>query len=379
MSLHANKETRKTYHNSVTTTLLQANQLKIEIFIAFQLSLGLKRFTQTFLPIMQILTVGTSEHEFAFVCTMITVNSLGLIFNFLILCMFIRFKKQILTNNKNLLLLSMTVADLCVATAGISGGLIFLFMTRGSTTVTGYKIGGLLPLFGSFFMSILSLGFITTERLVSVKLPWRHRVIVTRKRTKVAIGICWLIVVIMMIVQGLLFLFVSAWTELQVRCSLLGIFFVVGSIILSVSNVVLYRTVQKRAGNHRHNIIHPQPIGGESQDFGSKERQNFETLKMRDEATRARVCIWMTVVFIICWLPVTIYYLLWLALTANPAGRIGLTVCFALVGLNSVLNPVIYLLQRKDFRFYFRKMVCNGWPVCMKSKPRGQPKMSYTA
>ena len=309
---------------------------------------------------MAILAAGNSEQEMAFVCTLIVVNSFGLIFNFLIIYMFIRFRQRILTSNKNLLLLSMSIADLCVGITGIGGGLIFFFMKKGLTTVTVYKIGGLLPLFGSFFMSILSLGIMTADRLVSIKFAVRHMSIMTRKRIKVAIGICWLIVIVLMSIQGLLFLFASAWTELQVRCLLMGIFFIVGSIILSISNTILYRTVKERT-KKRVTIIHVRPSeqsGGLSQASELKQKQHFEAAKQKDETRSARVCIWMTVLFIVCWLPVTIYYLVWLALTANPAGRIGLTVCFALAGLNSVLNPAIYLLQRKDFRFYFRKMIC---------------------
>ena len=307
---------------------------------------------------MQIFPVGQSEHELAFACAMILVNSFGLSFNFLIICMFVGFKQQILTNNKNLFFLSMSIADLFVGFAGVAGGIIFLFMTKASTTLTVYKIGGVLPFFGSFFMSILSLGLITTDRFIAIMLPLRHRLMMTRKRIKLAIGLCWLIVIILMTIQGLLFIFASARTEIQVRCLLLGIFFFVGSIVLSVSNTILYRTVRNRTAMHNLKVVGFHIFQHALQHSGSKKRQRFRSMKRKDETTRVRVCIWMTVLFIVCWLPVTIYYLIWLALTTNPAGRLGLTVCFALVGFNSVLNPVIYLLQRKDFRFYFRKMVC---------------------
>ena len=272
--------------------------------------------------------------------------------------MFIHFKQQILKNKKNLLLLSMSVADLCVGIAGIGGGIIFLFMMKGSTTMTVYKTGGILHLFGSFFMSILPLGIITAERLVAIKLLLYHRFTVTRNRIKVAVGMCWLFVTVVITIQGVLFVVVSAKTELQVRCLLLTIFFIAGTFILLVSNTVLYKTVQRRVVNRHVNMVHSQTRGGISQDSVSKERYSVGNSKQRDDTSRARICIWMTAVFIMCWLPVTIYYILWFALSINPAGRLGLIVCFALVGLNSVLNPVIYLLQRKDFRFYFRKIIC---------------------
>ena len=307
---------------------------------------------------MAILALGSSEQEFAFVCTLIAVNSFGSVFNGLIICMFVRFRKHILASNKNLLLLSMSVADLCVGVTGTGGGLIFFFMKKKLTTVTVYKLGGLLPIFGSFFMSILSLGLITTERLVAIQLPLRHRLMMTRERVKLAICVCWLIVISLMTINGILFLYASAWIELQVRCLMLGIFFVVGSIILSASNLVLYRIVQNRALKHCISAIGLHYFGHFSQVSRSKELQRFEATKRKDETSSARVCIWMTVLFIVCWLPVTIYYLVWLALTANPAGRIGLTVCFALAGLNSFLNPVIYLFHGKDFRSYFQKMIC---------------------
>ena len=306
---------------------------------------------------MEILAAGSSSQELAFACTLIIVNSFGFIFNLLIIYMFVCFKQKILTSDKNLLLLSMSIADFLVGISGIGGGITFLFMKKGSTTVIVYKIGGILPLFGSLFMSILCLGIMTTDRLVSVTHPIRHRLITTRKRIKIAICMCWLTVTALMAIQGILFFFVSAWMELQVRSLLLGIFFIGGSIVLSVSNTALYRSVQRLNAKNRVATSKVQPSGQPTQDPDSTETQSYEAVKRKDQTNSARVCIWMTVVFIVCWLPVTIYYIVWLALTANPTGRIGLTVCLALVGFNSVMNPVIYLLLRKDFRSYFWQMI----------------------
>ena len=169
--------------------------------------------------------------------------------------MFTRFKQ----NTENLFLLSMSIADFFVGMTGIAGGLTFLFMKKGSMSVTVYKIGGVPPLFASFFMSILSLGIMTVERLISVTHPIRHRLTTMRKRIKIAICLCWITVIALMAIQGILFFLVSARIGLQVRCLLLGIFFIVGSIILSVSNTVLYRFVQRLTTKNQGAVSLVQP------------------------------------------------------------------------------------------------------------------------
>ena len=271
--------------------------------------------------------------------------------------MFIRFEQQLLTISKNLLLFSMSFADFCVGVTGSTTGLIFLFAKKGSITETLYKIGGMIPLFGSFFVSVLSLAIMTADRLVSVKFPLRYRLMVTRKRIKLGIFMCWLITLVFMTIQILLFFCLSYETELKVRCLHVVIFFVVGSTVLSISNTTLYRTVQRRTAKSNVGVICAQLSGDLTLRFESIERKQFDKTKQKEETAKARICIWMTVLFIVCWLPIAIRYALRLFLSSDDLGRPWLTVCLAFVGLNSVLNPVIYLLLRKDFQYYFQKMM----------------------
>ena len=301
---------------------------------------------------MGILATGTSVEDIAFAVSLITVGSLVLVANVIVVAMFIRFRRRLLGKIKNILLFSMSVADLCVGCAGILGGIIFYFQSTGQASVTAYKIGGLLPLFGSFFMSMLSLGILTTDRLVSIKYAVRYTVVITKTRIIRLIIASWLTVSGIIAILGILFFTVSAWIELRVRALLLGILFIIGSIILSISNSYLYLAIRSRNKQRATKAV-STPVDKSAVDKKSQTSKNGTSSR-----NNSRVCIWMTTCFISCWFPVSIYYLIWINIGHAPLGRWMLAVCLSVASSNSLLNPIIYFLLRRDFRVYLRRLIC---------------------
>ena len=276
-------------------------------------------------------------------------NCLVVIFNFFLIWMFIRFRANLLTTTNNLLLFSMSVADFCVGVTGIVGATLFLLLVDGKTTGTVWKLCGILPFFGSFFVSVISLIIMTTDRLISVKLALRYTSIMTKDRAKLLIIATWLTVAIIICNQQMLFLFVSPWVELRTRCFLLGVLFFAGSTGLGASNAILYKTVRHQS----------EAIARKSTICYSRTAKLMRQMRLRIiDKRNSKICIWMTVIFIICWLPVSIYYcrLVFFPFHISNHGRTLLTVCVTLASASSLFNPCVYMINRKDFRVHLLQL-----------------------
>ena len=292
-----------------------------------------------------------------------TTNCLALMINTLILLMFWRFRRRLFLNTNNILLCSMSVADFCVGITGNLVGILFYLQKINLTTKTFYKLCGILPFFGSFFMSILSLGIMTADRLISVKTPLRYSTVMTERKIKLLILTAWITVILILLTQATLYLSVSPLLEIRVRAFLLVILFLTGGIILTVSNASLYVTLRKRSrkslpmGSFTSEIYPKRrsTISSEASRHGRKERRLY-----RESAGRNTICILMTLLFVVCWCPVSVYYFLWLLNGKAPLSRVFLAACLSLAACNSFLNPCIYLLKRKDFRYHMKQLVCRG-------------------
>ena len=276
----------------------------------------------------------------------LTVVSLGaLTINFLVIIMFVRFRHCLLSKNHNLILFSLAIADFAVGIGGILGGQLCYFLSEGKIKLVVYKLGSSIPYFGSFFISILSLAIMTGDRLISVKFPLRHLVIVTREKVIGLIAGAWLLVVLLIVNQGVIFFVFGdkGWTEIRSRALLLCIFFSIALVILSISNAYLFIKVRGMRSNRVVPSVHEgdQPLARNTRKAHAKS---------------CKVCIWLTILFIFCWFPVAIYYLIWLLTGKAPIGRSLLTFCLSLASANSLFNPVVYLLQKKCFRDCFRNI-----------------------
>ena len=380
---------------------------------------------------MSILASGSSQQELGYSISLITVNTLGMIVNFIVVVMFFYFRHRLLKKTKNLLLFSMLIADLLVGMTGIIGGVLFHLYATGRSTVTMYKICGLLPLFGSFFISMLSLGIMTADRLISVKLPVKYSIKMNKRRTTMLIFSAWATVTVIIVILGVLFFTVSPKTELATRGYLLGTLFVVSSIILAVSNAHLFRKLrsiaakrdqqngfqstamdslntvtdqaqfQQESGRKQSkpkrvknilkkyevpnmdkvngnetctNIVQSKDVTMSKNDDTKEECTNRPTEKyntnveMGQKCTEKRyvdkgnsmICIWMTLLFIVCWFPASVYYTVWAITESAPVSRSLLAFCLCLASSNSLVNPLIYFAKRKDFREYLLKLLSMG-------------------
>ena len=269
--------------------------------------------------------------------------------NFLVVLTFLRFRNELLTVNNNKFLFSMAVSDCLVGLFGIIGGVLSYLAAHGKFEMKIEILFGRLPLFGSFYMSILSLGFLTMDRFIAVVYALRYHWIMTTFRVRLLVFSTWVTVIATLLVQGGIFIGISWVIEVEVRAYQLATFFVLATFVLCVGNIKLHsiiRSKQQRvsaAETWCSSATH-EPVPAVSLNMHPKR----SIVRMSSES---KICIWMTTIFIICWCPITIDYICYvngiLPYTMYHISSIWLA------SLNSLLNPIIYLIKRKNFRTRF--------------------------
>ena len=266
--------------------------------------------------------------------------------------MFIRFRHRLLSKHHHLILFSLAIADFAVGVGGILVGQFYYLLSIGDAKLVVYKLGACIPYFGSFFMSISLLSIMTADRLISVRFPVRHLTTMTRRKIVGLIGGAWLLVTMLIVSQVVIFFVANdnGWTELKSRALLFSIFFTVAVLILSMSNAYLF--IQVRSTNNSSLALRSNKVGPTCHEGAEPLRRN----STKEEAKSSNICIWLTILFIVCWFPVAIYYQMWSSLGKAPADRGLLTFCLSLASANSLSNPIVYLLQNKYFLDCFRNV-----------------------
>ena len=177
--------------------------------------------------------------------TCIGLGALILILNGLVSLIFIRFRKKLiyrsgarggsLAVHHNRLLFSMTLSDLLVGVLTVLYG--YLLKTNQPKLI--YKLCSIIPLFGTMLVSILSVAFITLDRVVAVVRPLKYQHWISDKRLKKMIILSWILPLFISIVATIVYLTTDSKTELKVRACILSSIFLVGFVVLIVSNVML--------------------------------------------------------------------------------------------------------------------------------------------
>ena len=314
----------------------------------------------------------------AFHWSLITLNSLSFIINSAVIVTFLKFRRKLLyCRQNNKLLFSLSTADWCVSINGTVTG--FLLLTNQELMI--YKLFGTLPLFGSMFVSIFSLGVMTTDRLIAVKYPLRYGSLMTSKRILRLIILSWIIPCVIIAIQVVILFKTSSNTELKVRSFLLAVFFLMASMVLSASNWYLLTAIRKQnekfaaypvptsqlhsynlSRNHADEMISsltPNIITcPQAQNCATRPptpKVSKKNKLRKPEPVTCTLCVWIVVVFLICWIPLTSYRFTSLIGRTTPIPwlrRLGL----CLATSNSLFSPCLYYLKRRDFRKCFKEL-----------------------
>ena len=162
--------------------------------------------------------------------------------NLVIFVTFIRFRRVLLTSADYKLFCSMTFADMLV---GLHAVLYGELLRTGQQQII-YKTSAILPMFTSMFASITSLICITVNRLIAVKKPLRYRAIVTSEKLFAAFVLIWTVPGVVYVLQLSIYLKTSSKVELQIRSYLTAVFFTTSSLLLIVSNALMYCAVKRQ-------------------------------------------------------------------------------------------------------------------------------------
>ena len=248
----------------------------------------------------------------------------------------------------------MAFADFLVGIFGITGNTFMYLVENELTDWHTVKLCGSLPLFGSLIMSILSLTILSIDRSIAVVYALRYQSIMTNFRANVLVGIMWFTVIIIVVIQGGIYFGISWEMELKVRTYELTLFFTLGAIVLGIGNAKLYVIVRSKRQSlfitATKDVNCPRVVRCSGYSI-TKVNKNMGRV-----FSDSKICVWMTSVFIVCWLPTIIYHIV---LTSGELGRVitpVYTICIFFATLNSLLNPVIYLIKRKDFRKRFKEL-----------------------
>ena len=287
--------------------------------------------------------------------SLMILGALAALPNGMFVVLFIRFRKRLLKKSNNKLMLSLVTADLFVGAMGMLTGIAFV--TNQPKAI--YKLLGTLPLFCFMYASILSLGAMTLDRLVAIKFPLRYKSLITSKRVYKLIAFSWTLPIMLIPVDTIISFMIGWAFELKFRNVLLTVFVVFGFLILLVCNKSLYSSIGKQRRRLRSLSVRYERSRAETNVSILSDVQlvQVNAKKVRKASTDlclCSMCVWVVNVFIICWLPLTVYRLSYFTGRPGIPWLRRLSTCLAIC--NSILNPCIYIIKRSDFRQHIKDL-----------------------
>ena len=287
--------------------------------------------------------------------SMVVINGASIVLNFALLVMFLVYRKELLTNAHNKVLLAMLFSSLFI---GITGTASWLLVVLGADTEV-YKLIGMIPMFSFFIASIMILCILTFDQLVAVKYPLRYSAIVTARKIHTAIFFAFGLALAFASAQISIHKFEGSNKELEIRGLVFTVIFIIGMLTLLIANYQLYKAIQ-----YQRKILRPlseskmQERSG-ANTYGVENRQSStqDTQKPIRKFKTGKMCIILVAIYIINWLPLVIYRVTYI--TGRPSAIVSfLRISMILATLYQIIMPCIYLLKRRDFREKLQSLMC---------------------
>ena len=325
-----------------------------------------------------------------FYWSLIILDILTFLLNGVTCIMFVRFRRRLLASTHNMILFSMALADTLVGIFGTSLGALLLL----KQSSLYYKIFGNIPMFSSLFISVLSLALLTLDRLIALKRPFQYSSPKYRRLITRLLIFFWVVPIIISVQQVLVFVYLSSKNELIVRSILFSGFFLLAALVLVCSNGFLIISINKhfsivhsRLSKHsgamsvvdeesptdyalkvvKKSVVLEQhlqqsqqrckrtALSGSDGQIGS----SFKGVRRLELKQTSIFCIAIVTLFLLFWLPLAAYrtcYAAGISLKISWLRRFAL----CLTVLNSLLNPVLYFLVKRDLRKYLKRTFICG-------------------
>ena len=248
--------------------------------------------------------------------------------------------KQQLQTVTNILLASMALTDLIT-------GLITqpLYITMTYYLVIGRTLRGIcnisltvsISYFLTFWASVVHLFLISGERYFAMKYTFRHGSFITKGRLLAACAVPWITSAL------LIYSFTQSAT----------LFYILVAIII-FTTILLHRLVYKEAKRHEKQIMLEQV----TEEARTKFQREKKALKLTSMIFAA--------IFLCCVLPVAVRFVTlnvfdeYFSSDSKTSLR---QATFVLSFFNSLINPVIYTVRKREFQIAFRKLLS---PKCFR-------------
>ncbi|XP_021230972.1 cannabinoid receptor 2 [Numida meleagris] len=208
------------------------------------------------------------------------------------------------------------------------------------------KLGGVNT---SFTASLSSLLLMALDRYISISRPSKYKLLVTRKRAWMVLGVLW----VMCVATASLPLLGWNCCTLNSVCSELFPFvdnnylssWICLVMVLLGCIVCIYTHVLWRA--HQHVAY----MGKHQEQVG---KQNA---RMRMDIMLAKTLVMVLTVLVLCWLPALILMIYSIFVNLNNHLRKVFAFCSTLYLLNSMVNPIIYALRSKELYSSLRMLL----------------------
>ena len=185
--------------------------------------------------------------------------------------------------------------------------------------------------FITFWASIAHLVLISGERYFAIKHAFTHGTFVTNTRLLVSSALAW--------ISGCLLYYVF---------TLSGAITFVLQVVIFLSISLLHGLIYREAQRHEKQILSQQA----SFETKAKFKKEKKALKL--------TTVILVAIFICCFLPLTVTFMTWVIFSRHFSLGVKTLIrqlSLALTILNSIVNPIIYTVRKREFRVAFIELL----------------------
>ncbi|XP_022805141.1 D(4) dopamine receptor-like [Stylophora pistillata] len=248
--------------------------------------------------------------------------------NILVCAMVIHDKK--LRTMTNYLVLSLSVSDLMIAVVFVP---VYIIDHYAKTVIAGYFVAFVL------LATVFNLCGVTYERYIALTRPFRYRAIINNQNVSLIIGISWILPLIISLLP-------LAWNtdaSSTIHKAYLAIILATCIFIPSTTMVCVYMSLLR--------VVHRFVIRNKKRTCNG----NNTGYRAGNEEKAARVFAIVLLMFLVCWLPLIYINICLITDQRQLLSNELIIISFYTLVLNSILDPVIFALYKKDFRDTLKK------------------------
>ena len=280
----------------------------------------------------------------------IPIAILTIIFNAIGLTIFFVARRRMFQKLNNFHLFSIMLSDFFAGVFGANWHFSLIFLPAGHTRVLPPTL-----YFTAIIENFLMVALFSLDRLCAVTFPFWYQQITIKFFLKT-------VLVVQVIPVGF---FIALLTQgsTQAMISLFLLIQVIAGILLTFSNIVVYRIAQKQYKKIKKTIV------VKTQQEYTKHMQEIK----RKQINSIWLCLVFVVCFIACWLPLSLNFVVNSMQHKGIAYSLKRTIFLFISSLNPLLGPIINFMLITDLRhemgkFFNRRKITHVTEITVNSK-----------